>query len=328
MAKTVKKVEAVPASSPSLRIPLANVVIDYAFNVRSKTTDADVDTGKTDKDGKPIYHKEKGYRAVAELAADIKANGQLQPVIVRPLADGKYFLIAGFRRMDALKSLGAEFVDAKIEPGDDLRAYLLNIKENVNRDDLTTYDIAIRCTLLRDRFKLEVTQISKELAGGTDYKGEGMSAGYIRNLMRAADGLHPKILADWKVSRIPTDKVVRWAAMEKDEQINEWEDWRGGKEPSEGNGEDKESKSSGPSGKKIKRASEALLRDAIKAVQASTKLGETAADSMLAALYFALGKAKTLRLGQTVVYDPVAEKKRIADERKAKKETAQAEKED
>lgn len=318
MAKTVKKVEAVPASSPSMRIPVRNVVIDYAFNVRSKTTDME-------------GSKDKGYRAIKELADDIKSNGQIQPVLVRPLDDGRYFLIAGFRRMDALKMLGAEFVDAKIEAGDDLRAYLLNLKENVNRDDLTTYDIAVRCTLLRDRFKLEVPQISKELAGGTDYKGEGMSAGYIRNLMRAADSLHPKILADWKVSKIPTDKVVRWAAMDKDEQVNEWEDWRGGKEPAK-DGEEKEKGSSGPSGKKIKRATENMLKDAIKAVQASSKLGETASDSMIAALSFALGKVKSLRLGSIVVYDPAAEKKRIAEERKAKKEAekeaAEAEKDE
>jgi len=314
MAAKLKKVEAVPASSPSMRIPIRNVVIDYAFNVRSKTTDVE-------------GSKEKSYRAVKELADDIKANGQIQPVLVRPLDDGRYFLIAGFRRMDALRSLGAEFVDAKIEAGDDLRAYLLNLKENVNRDDLTTYDIAIRCTLLRDKFKLEVPQISRELAGGTDYKGEGMSAGYIRNLMRAADGLHPKILADWKVSKIPTDKVVRWAAMEKDEQINEWEDWRGGKEgePSpDANGKDK---SSGPSGKKIKRAGEQVLKDAIKAVDANLKLGETAKESMTAALSFALGKVKTLRLGQVVIFDPEAAKKAKADAAKAAKEAAKAAKE-
>ena len=103
MAK-IKKVEAVPASSPSMRIPIRNVVIDYTFNVRSKTTDVE-------------GSKDKSYRAIKELADDIKANGQLQPVLVRPLDDGKYFLIAGFRRMDALKVLGAEFADAKIEAG-------------------------------------------------------------------------------------------------------------------------------------------------------------------------------------------------------------------
>ncbi len=304
--------------SPTMRIPIRNVVIDYAFNVRSKTEKPMM----LDKDGKLVENPDpkapKVFRGVNELAADIKTNGQLSPVHVRPLEDGKYFLIAGFRRVDALKSLDAEFVDAKIEAGDDLRAYLLNVKENVNRDDLTTYDLAMRCKLLRDKFKLEAVNIAKELAAGRDYKGEGMSAGYIRNLIRAADGLHPKILDDWRVSKIPTDKVVKWAAMDPDEQVNEWEDWRGGKE---GEAKEKgEGKASGPSGKKIKRASEALLKDAIKAVDGHLKLGESVKDSMLAVLQFALGKTKVLRYGQTVVYDPKEAKKAAAEAKKTAKE--------
>jgi ParB family chromosome partitioning protein len=80
-----------------------------------------------------------------ELAASIKENGLLQPVVVRPVEGEKapYMLIAGERRWRACKAAGLEAVPAKVIEGTtDEEAYVLSIAENVNRQDMTIMEEA------------------------------------------------------------------------------------------------------------------------------------------------------------------------------------------
>jgi ParB family chromosome partitioning protein len=82
---------------------------------------------------------------LAELTGSVKANGLLQPVVVRPVEGGEasYMLIAGERRWRACKAAGLEVIPPKvIEGASEEEAYVLSIAENVNRSDMTIMEEA------------------------------------------------------------------------------------------------------------------------------------------------------------------------------------------
>lgn len=81
--------------------------------------------------------------ALEELKASIRQAGLLQPIVVRPLADGAgYELIAGERRLRACESLGWQRIPAVRRAVDDRTALTLALIENLQRDDLSPVDEA------------------------------------------------------------------------------------------------------------------------------------------------------------------------------------------
>jgi ParB family chromosome partitioning protein len=80
--------------------------------------------------------------ALQELTDSIKANGILQPVILRRLADDSYELVAGERRLRAAKLAGLDAVPAIVREVDDRRMMELALIENIQREDLSPIDEA------------------------------------------------------------------------------------------------------------------------------------------------------------------------------------------
>jgi ParB family chromosome partitioning protein len=80
--------------------------------------------------------------ALQELTDSIKANGILQPVILRRSADESYELVAGERRLRAAKLAGLDAVPAIIREVDDRRMMELALIENIQREDLSPIDEA------------------------------------------------------------------------------------------------------------------------------------------------------------------------------------------
>lgn len=78
---------------------------------------------------------------IMELASSIRQNGLLQPVTVRPCAEG-YELIMGERRLRACKLLGHTHIEAFVLPADDAESALLALVENVQRQDLHFFEEA------------------------------------------------------------------------------------------------------------------------------------------------------------------------------------------
>jgi ParB/RepB/Spo0J family partition protein len=83
-------------------------------------------------------------RGIDELAASIRDHGLLQPLVVRRDRSGEYHLIAGHRRMAALKLLAEASpadawsrVPAVVRTDDPDQAYVLTLVENLQREDLT-----------------------------------------------------------------------------------------------------------------------------------------------------------------------------------------------
>jgi len=73
---------------------------------------------------------------LAELAASITANGVVQPVLVRPLANGRYQMIAGERRWRASELAGKKTIPAILRQVSDEQAIEITIVENLQRADL------------------------------------------------------------------------------------------------------------------------------------------------------------------------------------------------
>jgi len=74
--------------------------------------------------------------SLAELAGSIKSQGILQPLLVRPRANGTYELIAGERRLRAAKEAGIEEAPVLVRDVDDKAALELSLVENIQREDL------------------------------------------------------------------------------------------------------------------------------------------------------------------------------------------------
>lgn len=80
--------------------------------------------------------------ALSELAKSIEKNGVLQPLLVRPLADGSYQLIAGERRWRASRMAGLKEVPVNIREMTDEEADVFALIENLQREDLNPVEEA------------------------------------------------------------------------------------------------------------------------------------------------------------------------------------------
>ncbi|MEW6689316.1 MAG: ParB/RepB/Spo0J family partition protein [Pseudomonadota bacterium] len=97
-------------------------------------------------------------QALAELAASIRAQGLMQPVLVRPLADAdgreRYELIAGERRWRAAQLAGLTEVAALVREVPDNAALAMSLIENIQREDLNPIEEAAGVQRLVDEFHL------------------------------------------------------------------------------------------------------------------------------------------------------------------------------
>ena len=91
--------------------------------------------------------------ALAELASSIRAQGLLQPVVVRPV-DGGYELIAGERRWRAAQLAGLKQVPAIVREVPDESAMVMALIENIQREDLNPMEEAAGVQRLIDEFRM------------------------------------------------------------------------------------------------------------------------------------------------------------------------------
>jgi ParB family transcriptional regulator, chromosome partitioning protein len=99
--------------------------------------------------------------ALKELAASIAASGVVQPVLVRPLADNRFQLIAGERRWLASKLAGKTTVPAILRHVSDEQAMEITIVENLQRTDLNPMEQARAYDRLAHHFKMTQEQMAQ-----------------------------------------------------------------------------------------------------------------------------------------------------------------------
>jgi ParB family transcriptional regulator, chromosome partitioning protein len=101
--------------------------------------------------------------ALGALAESVRAQGLIQPVVVRPLGEGRYELIAGERRWRAARAAGLATVPALIRETDDRESLILALVENVAREDLTAIEEARAYALLQDEFALSLGDVAERV---------------------------------------------------------------------------------------------------------------------------------------------------------------------
>jgi ParB family chromosome partitioning protein len=125
-----------------------------------------------------------------ELAASIKANGVLQPIVIRPLPAGlrdgaRYEIICGERRWRAAQLAGLKDIPAIVRELSDREAALAALIENIQREELTSAEEARAFKRLVEEFSLTHQEIA-------DLVGRSRAA--VTNLMRLLE-LPPEIVA-------------------------------------------------------------------------------------------------------------------------------------
>ena len=112
--------------------------------------------------------------SLEELANSIKADGVIQPIVVRKVED-KYEIIAGERRFRASKLAGLEKVPVVVKNVSDRKARELALVENIQREDLNAIEEAIPLKTLMEEYKLTQQELSDII---------GKSRSYIANNLR------------------------------------------------------------------------------------------------------------------------------------------------
>ncbi|MBY6188756.1 ParB/RepB/Spo0J family partition protein [Marinobacter hydrocarbonoclasticus] len=113
--------------------------------------------------------------ALEELASSIKAQGVIQPIIVRQLAGDRYEIIAGERRWRAAQMAGLTTVPCLIKQVEDNAAVAIALIENIQREDLNAMEEAIALKRLADEFELTHAQVAEAV---------GKSRATVTNLLR------------------------------------------------------------------------------------------------------------------------------------------------
>jgi len=101
--------------------------------------------------------------ATSGLADSIRAQGVVQPVLVRPRKAGGYELIAGERRWRAAREAGVPTLPALVRDADERDALLLGLVENVAREQLSPVEEARAYALLLDEFGLSLGEVGERV---------------------------------------------------------------------------------------------------------------------------------------------------------------------
>ncbi|HEY8567659.1 ParB/RepB/Spo0J family partition protein [Microbulbifer sp.] len=113
--------------------------------------------------------------SLQELADSIRAQGIMQPIVVRPIGEHKYEIIAGERRWRAAQLAELDKVPALIRDVSDEAAIAMALIENIQREDLNPVEEAVALKRLQDEFELTQQQVAEAV---------GKSRTAVTNLMR------------------------------------------------------------------------------------------------------------------------------------------------
>ena len=113
--------------------------------------------------------------SLQELADSIKVQGVMQPIVVRPISDRKYEIIAGERRWRATQLAGLDTIPAVIRDVPDEAAIAMALIENIQREDLNPIEEAASLQRLQQEFDLTQQEVADAV---------GKSRSTVTNLLR------------------------------------------------------------------------------------------------------------------------------------------------
>jgi len=112
---------------------------------------------------------------VEELAESIKAQGLMQPIILRAIREDMYEIIAGERRWRAVQKAGLSQITAIVRDIPDEAAIAMSLIENMQREDLNAMEEALALQRIKDEFEMTHEEVAKAV---------GKSRSAVTNLMR------------------------------------------------------------------------------------------------------------------------------------------------
>jgi ParB family chromosome partitioning protein len=165
---------------------------------------------------KPLFPRSVSDEGLEELATSIKSGAILQHPIVRESRSrkGYYELIAGYRRYLAARRAGFPIIPCIIIECDDAEAFKINLIENIQRENLTDYEVAKRISEFRKLTGYSTTQIALLL---------GKSQAWVENhlrMLRLEEAISREITPPSKVM----EKVPEYTAriiLQQPEEIQE-----------------------------------------------------------------------------------------------------------
>ena len=125
--------------------------------------------------GKYQPRRDMDPQALEELANSIKAQGVMQPIVVRPIGAGRFEIIAGERRWRASQQAGLDKIPAMVREVPDEAAIAMALIENIQREDLNPVEEAVALQRLQQEFELTQQQVADAV---------GKSRATVTNLLR------------------------------------------------------------------------------------------------------------------------------------------------
>lgn len=125
--------------------------------------------------GKYQPRKDMSPEALEELANSVKAQGIIQPVVVRPVARDKFEIIAGERRWRAAQLAGLDVIPCLVKDVPDEAAIAMALIENIQREDLSPLEEAVALQRLMTEFELTQQSVAEAV---------GKSRTTVTNLLR------------------------------------------------------------------------------------------------------------------------------------------------
>ncbi len=125
--------------------------------------------------GKYQPRRDMSQEALQELADSIEAQGLMQPIVVRPIPQGKYEIIAGERRWRASQLAQLSTIPVIIKPVADEAAIAMSLIENIQREDLNPIEEAMALHRLQHEFELTQQEVAEAV---------GKSRSTVTNLLR------------------------------------------------------------------------------------------------------------------------------------------------
>ena len=147
--------------------------------------------------------------ALADLADSIREYGVLQPLVVRPMTDGSYQLVAGERRWRAARMAGLSEVPVVVRELSDVQTMELALIENLQREDLNAIEEAAGYKELMEKFGFTQEQVSARV---------GKSRPVVTNALRLLN-LPPEVLTMVETGQISAGHARALLAFEDDSTI-------------------------------------------------------------------------------------------------------------
>lgn len=148
--------------------------------------------------------------ALEELANSISAQGVMQPIVVRPIGDNKYEIIAGERRWRATQQAGLDSIPAIVRQVSDEATIAMALIENIQREDLNPMEESLALIRLQNEFELTQQQVADAV---------GKSRSSVTNLIRLAS-LEPSVQQQLERGELELGHAKCLLALQGNSQIS------------------------------------------------------------------------------------------------------------